>query len=195
LVFALDVLEGHNSGCLLMDHSTKTSLALDNDIRNTHLAAKGRQENNKLDGINIMSNDNERSLLGLNQGNNMVQAIFDKERFLGFLLIKLGHPLSKCRVKPYNGLALSSDSCSCSKTLLLLLLTLRTVLVKELEELSGSVLVQSMRELCNGRGNLQTLIKDNLLALKTDIFRPLDEPSQVSPRTDILTYSMFNKCR
>lgn len=178
-----------------MDHSTKTSLALDNDIRNTHLAAKGRQENNKLNGINIMSNDNERSLLGLNQGNNMVQAIFDKERFLGFLLIKLGRPLSKCRVKPYNGLALNSDRRSCSKTLLLLLLTLRTVLVKELEELSGSVLVQSMRELCNGRGNLQTLIKDNLLALKTDIFRPLDEPSQVSPRTDILTYSMFNKCR
>jgi len=44
-----------------------------------------------------------------------------------------------------------------------------------------------MRELCNGRGDLQALVKNDLLALKADVFRPFDEASQVSPRTDILT--------
>ena len=69
-----------------MDHSTEASLALDDDIRHTHFAAKGRKENDEFNGINIVGNDNERGFLGLNQSNNMVETIFDKEGFLGFLL-------------------------------------------------------------------------------------------------------------
>jgi len=69
-----------------MDHSTKASLALDDDIGNTHLAAKGRKENNEFDGINIMGDDNKGGFLCLDQSNDMVETIFDKEGFLGFLL-------------------------------------------------------------------------------------------------------------
>ena len=73
------------------------------------------------------------------------------------------------------------------KTLLLLDLGLWAVLVEELEELGSSVLVESVRELGNGRGNLQALRKDNLLALKTDVFRPFDEASEISLGTNVLT--------
>jgi hypothetical protein len=87
----------------------------------------------------------------------------------------------------YDSLALSSRSSSDTETLLLLLLALRTVFVQELEELSSSVLVEGVGELCNSRGYLQTLVKDNLLALKADVFRPFDKASQVSLRADVLT--------
>jgi len=80
-----------------MDHSTKASLALDDNIGNAHLAAKGRKENNEFNGINIVGNDNKRGFLGLDQSDDMVETIFDKEGFLGFLLqvrqaiIKMSH--------------------------------------------------------------------------------------------------------
>ena len=73
------------------------------------------------------------------------------------------------------------------KTSLLLLLGLGAVLVKELEQLSGSVLVESVRELGNSRGHLEALVEDDLLALQADVLRPLDEACQVGLGLDILT--------
>jgi len=64
------------------------------------------------------------------------------------------------------------------------------VLVKELEELGCGVLVQSVGELCNGGGDLEALVEDDLLALKADILRPLDEASQVGLGTDVLAYKV-----
>ena len=43
-----------------------------------------------------------------------------------------------------------------------------------------------MGELRNGRRNLQALAEDNLLALKADIFGPLDEASEVTGGLDVL---------
>ena len=85
-------------------------------------------------------------------------------------------------------LLLSSSLSGSLETSLLLLLSLRAVLVKELEQLGSSVLVESMGELSDGRGDLETLVEDNLLALKANIFGPLDEASQVGLGLDILTY-------
>lgn len=73
-------------------------------------------------------------------------------------------------------LALSSSSV---KTRLLLLLGLGAVLVQELEELRSGVLVESVRELSDGGGNLQALGEDDLLALEADVFRPLHEAGEV----------------
>lgn len=69
---------------------------------------------------------------------------------------------------------------------LLLLLGLRAVLVEEFEELGGGVLVESVGELSDRRGYLQTLVKDDLLPLQTDIFGPLDEAGQVTDGLDVL---------
>lgn len=81
---------------------------------------------------------------------------------------------------------LSGGSSSGQKAGLLLLLGLRTVLVEQFEKLSRRVLVESVGELSNGRRNLQTLMQDNLLTLQANVFRPFDETSQVSSRTNVL---------
>lgn len=65
------------------------------------------------------------------------------------------------------------------ETSLLLLGRLGLVLVEELEELGGGVLVKGVVELSDSRGNLETLVKDDLLALEADVFGPLDEAGEV----------------
>lgn len=55
-------------------------------------------------------------------------------------------------------LVLSSGSGRCEKTGLLLLLSLRSILVEQFEELSGSILVKSVGELSDGGRNLETLV-------------------------------------
>ena len=82
----------------------------------------------------------------------------------------------------------SSSSSSSLKTGLLLLGSFGTVLVEEFEQLRSRVLVKSVRELSNSRWDLETLVEDNFLALETNVFRPLDETSQVGRRTDVLTW-------
>jgi len=43
-----------------------------------------------------------------------------------------------------------------------------------------------VRELSDRRRNLETLVQNGLLALKTDVFRPFDETAKVSLRLDML---------
>jgi hypothetical protein len=66
------------------------------------------------------------------------------------------------------------------------LLSLGTVLVEELEQLGSGVAVQGMRELSDGGRNLQTLMKDDLLALEANIFGPFDETRKITFMLDIL---------
>ena len=73
------------------------------------------------------------------------------------------------------------------KTSLLLLDSLRSVLVQELEQLSSSVLVQSMRKLGNCWWDLETFVQDDLLALKPNVFGPFHKTCKVSRGLDILS--------
>jgi hypothetical protein len=82
LVLALDFLDSDESGGLLVDYSTETGLALDDDIRDTHLAAESGQEDDELDGIDIMSDDDESGLLGLDEGHDVIKAVFHEQRLL-----------------------------------------------------------------------------------------------------------------
>ena len=89
LVLTLDVLEGQDSSGLLVNDRAETSLALDDHIRDAHLATERGEEDDELDGVDIVCNSNEGSLLGFDEGNNVVETVFDKERFLvlGCLLL------------------------------------------------------------------------------------------------------------
>ena len=71
-----------------MDDRTETSLALDDDVGDTHLATEGREEDNELDGVNIVGDDDKGSLLGLDEGNTVVQTVLDEEGLLRVLLGK-----------------------------------------------------------------------------------------------------------
>jgi len=141
LVLTLNFLEGNNGGGLFMDHGTQARFPLHDDVRYAHLAAQSGKEDNKLDGVDIVGNDNEGGFLGFDQGNNVVKTVFDEQGFLGVLVILL--------------LALGGGRGGSLKAGLLLLLGLRAVLVEEFEQLNGSVLVQGVRELGNGGGNLR----------------------------------------
>jgi len=165
LVLGADLGKGEDGSGLLVDDRTETGLALDDNVGDTHLAAESGEEDDKLDRVNIVGND-EVGLLLLDETDNVVETVLGKARLLGVLGGRLVSLLGL-------GLGLGQE------TRLLLLLGFGLVLVEELEELGGGVLVEGVRELGNCGGDLQTLVKDDLLALETDIFGPLDEPGQV----------------
>ena len=155
-----------------MNDCSQTSLALDDAIRHTHLAAQSGQEDYQLNGINVVGDEHQRCLLVLDQTDNVVEAVLDSVRLLGHVLFLLS---------VLDGLSLFDE------TLLLLLFDLRAVLVQQAEDLSGKVLVGGVLELSDRRGNLQAHVEDLLLALKTDILGPLDEAREVALGLDILT--------
>jgi len=82
LVLALDILESEDGSSLLVDDGAETGFGLDDDVWDTHLAAQGRDKNDELNGVNVMSNDDEVGLLGLDQSNTVVKTILDEEGFL-----------------------------------------------------------------------------------------------------------------
>ena len=62
---------------LLVDDGAETSLALHNGVWDTHLAAECWKEDDQLDWVDVVWNEDQSWLLGLNESNNMVQAVFD----------------------------------------------------------------------------------------------------------------------
>ena len=60
------------------------------------------------------------------------------------------------------------------------------VLVQQLEELGGGVLVQGVGELSDRWRNFEALVEDNLLPLEADIFRPLHKASEIGLGANIL---------
>ena len=78
LVLALHFLKSDHSRGFLVNDSAETSFAFHDDIRNTHLATEGGQEDDELDGVDIMSDDDKSSLLSLDEGNYMIKTVFDE---------------------------------------------------------------------------------------------------------------------
>ena len=72
-----------------MDDRAEASLALDDDVWDTHLTAEGREEYDELDGVNVVCDDNERRLLRLDKSDTVVQAVLDKEGLLGVLVRRI----------------------------------------------------------------------------------------------------------
>jgi len=156
-----------------VDDRTETGLVLYDNVRNTHLSAKSGDKDNELNGVNVVGNDDKVGLLVLNEGNAVVETHLGEERLLSILLGLFA--------------IIGSDSLSLLvETSLLLLLGLWAVLVEETEELGSGVLVESVGELGNCRGNLEALVEDDLLALEADVFGPLNKAGQVTSGLDIL---------
>ena len=154
-----------------MDDSSEAGLALDNGIGDTHLAAESRQEDDQLNRVNIVGDEDKRSLLVLDQANNVVETILDSIRLLADILLLL---------------ALLNGGSLLKETLLLLGLGLRTVLVQELESLGGGVAVENVLELGDRRRHLEAHVDDLALALKADILGPLHHTGEVATGLDVL---------
>ena len=59
---------------------------LHDDVGNAHLAAQGWEEDDELDGVDVVRDDNKRGFLSFDEGD---EAVLDEEGFLGVLLIKM----------------------------------------------------------------------------------------------------------
>jgi len=170
LVFGLDVNKSQCRGCFLVHNRTKARLAIDDRVGRTGLAAKGREVEDELDGVDIVGDNNQASFLVLDQSDDVVQPILDNYGFLG------SHFLAE-------GLGLGGGN----QTSFLLDLGLGAVLVGQFEELRGQVLIEDVGELVDCRGYLQTLVEDPLLALETNIFGPFNIAGEIALGLDILT--------
>ena len=172
-----------------MDDRTETGLALDDNVGDTHLAAESGEEDNELDGVDVVGDQDERGLLVLDEADNVVETELGGVGLLGDILLLL---------------ALGDGGSLLGQALLLLDLGLRAVLVEELERLGGdcnalammrldipcmcvlTVAVSNVLELGNRRGDLQTEVEDLLLALKTDVGGPPDHAAKVALGLDVL---------
>ena len=80
-----------------MHNSSETSFTLHDDVGNAHLAAQGGEEDDELDGLDVVRDDDERDFLGFDEGDDVVEAVFDEEGFLGVLLISTSELSSECK--------------------------------------------------------------------------------------------------
>lgn len=122
LVLGADLGEGKDGSGLLVDDGTETGLALDDNVGDTHLAAEGGEEDNELDGVDIVGDQDERGLLVLDEADNVVQTELGGVGLLGDILLLL---------------ALGDGGSLLGQALLLFGLGLRAVLVEDLESLGS----------------------------------------------------------
>lgn len=162
-ILLVNLGKSNNGGCLLVDESSKTGLILNNKEGDLHLTAEGGKPKDELEGVNIACDKDERSLLLLNEGGNMLQSEFQLAGNLGGCLLPGG-----------------GGGGSVLNTLLLGGGSLGTVLVQQVENTSSLILSNRLGELVDGRGDLKTLVKDGTLTLDAHILGPANEAAQIT---------------
>jgi len=157
--------EGDTGGRLHVDELAKVGLAADEAVRDIELTAKGGEEDDHLNGIDIVGNDDELGFLGLNELGDVVKTEFD---VVGLVTL-------------ISGLV----SGHLSKTCLLFDAGLGHVFAENFKELGLLITCNGALELGNAWRDLQTLHKDSLLPLNTDVLGPPDEAGEVSLGLDV----------
>lgn len=164
LILLSDFSEGDAGGSLLMNECSESCLSLDEGVWDSLLSAECGDVENELDGINIVSNNDEFGCTILNESCDMVKSEFNGERLGSNLFILLSLDL-------VGSFSLES---SC-----LLFMSLWLVLTEELEKLLGLVSLEGMGELGDLWGDLKSGHKNSLLSLHLNILGPLDESGKV----------------
>jgi len=170
-VLVPDVVEGNRGAHLSADELSEAGSALDNAVWHVHLSAEGGEVDYDFDGVDVVSDHDELSLLSLDQLDDLVDSAGEA-----------GGSLS-------GSVGLAGGSCLCSGNLssLLLGLVLGRVLLGELKELSSGLLVQSLAELVDARGHLESLLENSALSLEFDVLGPSDESREVALGLDVLS--------
>ena len=65
------------------------SFTLHDDVGDAHLAAQSGEEDNELDGVDVVRDDDKCGFLSFDEGDDVVEAVLDEEGFLGVPLIKM----------------------------------------------------------------------------------------------------------
>jgi len=161
-ILRVDGGESNNGGVLLVDEGSETATALHDAVRDTHALAKGGEEDNKFDGVNIVGDDDKLGLLLLNEVGHVLEAVLEN----GGGVASSGGTGSLGATSFLDALLLGGSS-------------LGGVLAKKLEKLNSLVLGKGVLELVDDRGHLKTLLKDLLLALDAHVLGPADETAKV----------------
>ena len=69
-----------------MDDRPEARLTLDDNVRDAHLAAESGEEDDALDGVDVVRDDDEVRLLRLDERDDVIQAVLDEEGLLGVIL-------------------------------------------------------------------------------------------------------------
>ena len=91
IILTANLLDGNNGYRLLVDDRSEASLSLDDDVRDAHFSTEGRKENDEFNGVDVMRDNDKCCLLGLDQSNDVVKAIF---RINGFFCALEGGPFN-----------------------------------------------------------------------------------------------------
>jgi len=173
-VLTADLGESNTGGCLEVDELAKVGLSTDEAEGDTLLTAESGQVNDELNGVDVVSDDDHLGLVLLDQRGDVVESELDVHG----LLTLLGGGLVR-------GLAFSLGLESVG----LLLGGLGSVLREQFKELGSLVLLEGLRELVDGGGHLQSLHKNSLLSLNSNVTRPFDEAGEVTLGLDISSKS------
>jgi hypothetical protein len=171
LVLRSNLGQSKNSSGLLVDDRAESGLPLDDGIRDTHLSAESGDEDDQLNGVNIVGDEDQGSLLVLNQADDVVETVLDGIGLLADIFLLL---------------ALLDGGSLLQQSLLLLGLAFRSVLVQELESLASGVAIEDILELGDRRWDLETEVEDLLLALQANVLGPLHHAREVSSGLDVL---------
>lgn len=171
LLTVLDVHGGecNASGSLHVDEFTEVGLSADEAVRNIKLAAEGGEEDDHLDGVDIVGNHDELGLLGLNELGDVVKSEFD---VVGLVTLISGLVSGELR-----------------KTCLLFDAGLGHIFAEDFKELGLLITCNGARELGNAWWDLQALHKDSLLTLNADVLGPSDEAGKVALGLDVSSNS------
>ena len=85
VVFLADLSEGDAGSGLGVDQLSESSLTLDEGIGDSLLSAESGQEDEELDGVNVVSHNDELSLTLLDEFGNVVKSVLEDD-WLGSLL-------------------------------------------------------------------------------------------------------------
>ena len=162
-IFLADILDSNARGVVKADDLTKASLALDNAVWDIELAAESWEPNDDFDWVDIVSDNDELSLLGFDKGGNVLDTV---NKSVG----------SSTSLWSKGLFALGGGLL---KAVLLLLLGFWVILFKELEDLESRSLVKGVVEVVDCRWDLQALHEDAALALDLDILWPFGLGSHV----------------
>lgn len=164
-VLLLGVADGNAGSGLHTDELSQPGLSLDNGVSNSLLAAESWHPDGELDRIDIMSNQDQFGLVGLDEISDVVDSVFEDWESLGVG----GSLLSGHLFQPLSLLGLG----------------LRGQLLAQTSDLRHLGLVNGVLELSDTWRNLQSLKKDSLLPLEPNVSWPFGETGQITFWLDV----------
>ena len=84
LILRIDTGQADAGGSLLVDESTELSLTSNDGVSDTHLVAESGEPHNKFEGIDVVGNQNNLSLLLDELGDVVETVLGDEDVLLGF---------------------------------------------------------------------------------------------------------------